>query len=81
MHELGVLRHIVKTVDKVAEENKIKCVKHITLEVGEESGYLPYFLEKLFPVAVEYYPRMGKAELKLLSVPGRGLQIKDFGYE
>lgn len=80
MHELGVLRHIVRTVDKVAEENHIKKVKYITLEVGEESGYLPYFLEKLFPVAVEYAPRIREAKLKLLNVPGRGLQIKDFGY-
>lgn len=80
MHELGVLCQIAKTVNRVAEENQIKHVKHVTLEVGEESGYLPYFLEKLFPVAIEYFPRVEKAQLKLLSVPGRGLQIKDIGY-
>ncbi len=80
MHELGVLCQVARTVDRIAEENQITHVKHITLEVGEESGYLPYFLEKLFPVAVEYFPRVGKAQLKLHQVPGRGLQIKDIGY-
>ena len=80
MHELGVLCQVVSTVGRVAKEKKIKKVKHITLEVGEESGYVPQFLEKLFPVATDYYKEIGKPELKLVIVPGKGLQIKDFGY-
>ena len=80
MHELGVLRHIVRTVAKVAKENQIEKVKFITLEVGTESSYLPYYLNKLFPIAIEYYPEIGKPELKLIQVPGRGLQIKELGY-
>lgn len=37
MHELGVLRQIVKTVDRVTTQNKIKRIKYISLEVGTTS--------------------------------------------
>ena len=80
MHELGVLRHAVKTVTAIAEKNNIKKIKHITLEVGRESDFVPMFLEKLFPVATDGFPLMKGAQLRLEMVPGRGLQIKEIGY-
>lgn len=80
MHELGVLCHVVKTVDRAAKQNGIKSVKHITLQVGEDSGYVPHYLTKLFPAALEFCPDLGKPELKIEIVPGNRLQIKDFGY-
>lgn len=80
MHELGVLMQAVKTVDQIAQKNDIRKIKHMTLEIGEESGFLPVFFEKLFPVAVERYPVMHEAELKMEIVPGRGLKVKDIGY-
>lgn len=80
MHELGVLRHVVKTVAQVAKENQIENVKFITLEVGTESSYVPYYLNKLFPIAIEHYPEVGKPELKLIIVPGQGLTVKELGY-
>lgn len=80
MHELGVLMQAVKTVDQIAQQHKIKQIKHMTLEIGEESGFLPVFFEKLFPVAVEHYPVMNEAQLKMELVPGRGLKVKDIGY-
>lgn len=81
MHELGVLCHVVQTVRKIAAENNVNRIKHITLEVGNESGYIPYYLNKLFPNALQLVPEIGTPELKLVEVPGRKLQIKDFGYE
>ena len=80
MHELGVLRQIVKTVSRVAEENRIPAVRHIALEVGETSGFVPQYLTKLFPVAADACPALGKTELRILMVPGRGLVIKEIGY-
>lgn len=80
MHELGILCQAVKTVDTMAKKNGIKQVKHMTLEVGEESGYLPVFLEKLFPVAIEQFSTMQHAQLVIERIPGRGLRIKEFGY-
>jgi len=81
MHELGVLLQAVRTVDRMARENRIEHVKHMTLEVGEDSGYVPVFFEKLFPVAIEHFLTMKHAALRIQMAPGRGLQIKDFGYE
>ena len=81
MHELGVLRQIVKTVDRVTEQNRIRRVKHIALEVGDSSAFVPYYLTKLFPVAADSYPALQKTELHISVVPGTGLLIKEIGYE
>ena len=80
MHELGVLTHAVRTVDRIAQERGIRRIRHMTLEVGESSGYVPRYLEKLFPVAAEQYSTMQTAELRIECVPGDGLKIRDIGY-
>ena len=56
MHELGVLYQALKTVEKVAEKNNIARIKHLSLELGQESDCLGEFLEKLFPVAAAEFP-------------------------
>ncbi len=80
MHELGVLRNAVNTVAQVAEQNNIKKIKHITLEMGMESSFVPMFFEKLFPVAIDGLELFEGAELKLEAVPGKSLVIKEIGY-
>ncbi|MBR5129231.1 MAG: hydrogenase maturation nickel metallochaperone HypA [Firmicutes bacterium] len=80
MHELGVLMEAVKTVNKIATQNKIERVKHITLEVGEESSYVPMYFMKLFPLAIDGFSVLESAELKIVMAHGKGLQIKDIGY-
>ena len=80
MHELGVLMQAVKTVNRIAEENRIGKIKQMTLEIGDASGFLPVFFEKLFPVAIENYPKLAEAELRMEMVEGKGLRIKEIGY-
>lgn len=80
MHELGVLRHTVKTVSEIARKNNIKSIKFVTLEVGSESTYVPMFFHKLYPVAIEHFPVLHGSELKTVTVAGRGLTIKEIGY-
>ena len=80
MHELGVLFQAVKTVNRIAEENRIGKVAYMTLEIGESSGFLPVFFKKLFPVAIEKFPVLAEAELRMEVVPGKGLRIKEIGY-
>lgn len=80
MHELSVLYTIMKTVNGIAEKNQIKLVKFITLEVGTESSYVPVFLKKLFPVAVDQFSILQQATLNIIPVPGSGLVIKEIGY-
>lgn len=75
MHELGVLMATVKTVSKIAQQNNITKIKHITLDVGEDSGYVPMYLHKLFPVAIDSFPLLKDAQLKIQMVQGKNLQI------
>ena len=80
MHELGVLYQAVRSVERIATEHKIKRVKHITLEVGTESTFVPTYLEKLFPLAIDLSPVMQTAQLRLKMVPGQNLVIGEIGY-
>ena len=80
MHELGILRQIVKIVERVAEKNSIAAIRHITLEVGEGSGVVPLYMKKLFPVAADTLPLLRNTELRICMVGGRGLVIRDIGY-
>lgn len=80
MHELGVLTRALARVQRAAEENGIAAVRSITLEMGEYSGFVGAYFMKLFPAAREMYPATAAAELKLLTVPGRGLIIKELSY-
>ena len=80
MHELGVLRNAVKTVAKVAEENQIPRIKFITLEVGACSSFVPVFFEKLYPAAIDGMPLFEGSQLRLETVPGPSLVIKEIGY-
>ena len=80
MHELGVLRNVVRTVSRVAEENNIHSIQFVTLEVGEESSFLPVFLEKLYPAAIDSLPLFAGSRLQLVTVPGKSLVIKEIGY-
>ena len=80
MHELGVLSYAIKTVDGVAEKNGIERIKFITLEVGSSSDFVPEYMMKLFPVAIDNRARFEGSELKIEMVDGRGLSIKEIGY-
>lgn len=44
MHELGVVFHIAKKVEKVAVENEAEKVRSVTLEIGEVSTVIPEYL-------------------------------------
>lgn len=38
MHELGIVKHVIRTLHDVAEENNVHRIGSVTLEVGEVSG-------------------------------------------
>ena len=80
MHELGVLLQIVKTVDRITKEEKISWVRYIALEVGTDSGFVPMYLSKLFPAAADACPQFERTQLRIIPVPGSGLNIREIGY-
>lgn len=52
MHELGVIKAALKTLDAFCEENDIDEVDTIVLQIGELSGVIASYLEELYPAAV-----------------------------
>lgn len=38
MHELGIVKHVIRTLGDVAKENRVRRIGSVTLEVGEVSG-------------------------------------------
>ncbi len=44
MHELGIVFHIMDSVESVARENSIEKVQGVTVEIGEVSSVIPEYL-------------------------------------
>ena len=38
MHELGIVFHVIKSVEEIAQENELTKVSAVTLSIGEVSG-------------------------------------------
>ena len=53
MHELGVVFHCIKQVNEIAEENNVKRVNSVTVEIGEVSTVIPYYFEDCWNWAVK----------------------------
>ena len=71
MHELGIAFHIIGDIDKIAEENNIKQVKSITLELGEVSGVVPQYLVDVWNWACEHKSQhMKGCKLNLVIIKG-----------
>ncbi|MBE5857284.1 MAG: hydrogenase maturation nickel metallochaperone HypA [Lachnospiraceae bacterium] len=52
MHELGVVFYIIKDVKAVAVENKVEKIDSVTVEIGEVSSVIPYYLKDCWEWAV-----------------------------
>ncbi|NLU23270.1 MAG: hydrogenase maturation nickel metallochaperone HypA [Clostridiales bacterium] len=44
MHELGLVSHVIKTVERICREQSLRQVCSVTLEIGEVSGVIPDYL-------------------------------------
>ena len=69
MHELGILVHMTKTLQSVAEENHLQEIASITLEIGEVSAIVPEYLTDCFQYYRKKVPRIENAELKIEILP------------
>lgn len=69
MHELGIIVHISRTLEKLAVENELTKISVVTLEVGQASGIVPEFLIDCW----QYYRKKSKvlqdSELKMETIP------------
>ena len=53
MHEIGVVRQVIRTVEDFAKENDIKEVSEIVLDIGELSLVIPKYVEDIYAVTTE----------------------------
>ena len=53
MHEIGIVRSMVKTVLDYAKENNVQKISEIVVEIGELSLVIPQYVEDLYPVCTE----------------------------
>ena len=69
MHEMGIVIHLAKTLDELAEEHNITKIGSVTLSVGEVSG----IVNDLFIDAWEYFkkkhPILSDSELRMEVIP------------
>ena len=69
MHELGTVVYIIDTVDKLAVENHLTKIGSVTLEVGEVSGIIPYYLTDCWQWAIQKSQYLKEAQLKIETIP------------
>lgn len=74
MHELGVVFHIIKKVDKIASENNVKSVLSLTLEIGEVSMIVPTYFKDCFDWAkVNRSKFMHECNLNIIEIKAKTL--------
>ena len=53
MHELGVVFEVVKTIERIAAEQKLTKIDTLVLQIGELSSMIPRYVEECYPAAVD----------------------------
>ena len=70
MHELGIIVHVMRTVEEVAEENGITEIRSVTCEVGEVSGVVPAYLTDCWRYARKKSELLKDSELMIEKIQG-----------
>lgn len=65
MHELGIVFHVIKSVEQIAEENQVDVVSAVTLEIGEVSGIVHSYILDCWRWAADRSKVMKGSELKI----------------
>ena len=53
MHEIGVVKQVVRTVEDFAKENGVDRIEEIVLDIGELSLVIPKYVEEICPIATK----------------------------
>ena len=69
MHELGLVMHVIRSVEEVAADNQISEVSAVTLEIGEVSGVVHRYLTDCWAWAVKKTEVLQNAELIIEATP------------
>ena len=69
MHELGVVFHIMDSLEEVAKENDVTQIQSVTIEVGEVSTVIPEYLTDCWSWAIQKKPLLTGCEMKVEVLP------------
>lgn len=69
MHEMGIILHLAKTLEETAEQEKIKKITRVALEVGEVSGIMTDYFTDCWNYFRKKHPVLEEAELEILTIP------------
>ncbi len=69
MHELGVVFHIMDSLEKVAKENEVTQINKVVLELGEVSTVIESYLQSCWKWAAEKRELFSEAELVVELIP------------
>ena len=69
MHEIGIVRQLVRTVSDFAAENQVSDIREVVVDCGELSLVIPEYLEELYPVVAKN-SILADAKLTIHMVPG-----------
>ena len=69
MHELGIVFHIMDTLEAVAKDNELCEIHSVTIEVGEVSTVVPDYLTDCWRWAVQKKELLTQCEMKVEVLP------------
>ena len=74
MHELGIVFHIIRTVEDVARQNDVTRIRRVTLQLGEVSGVVESYLQDCWKwAAAKDHPRRDRVRGLRPTVPHRAV--------
>lgn len=65
MHELGIVFHIIDSLEQVGIQNQLRTVQSVTLELGEVSSVIDVYLLDCWRWAADKSALLKGAELKI----------------
>jgi hydrogenase nickel incorporation protein HypA/HybF len=69
VHELGIVFHMIDTLEEVACQNGLTSISRVRLNLGEVSGVLPDYLLDCWRWAADRTELLKGAELELRQIP------------
>ncbi len=69
MHEMGIILHLAKTLDETAEQEQLKTISEVTLQVGEVSGIMTDLFIDCWNYFRKKHPVLTDCELVLETIP------------
>ena len=72
MHEIGVVRQVLRTVEAFAKENELDMIDTIVLEIGDLSLVIPKYVEDIYNVIIKDTP-FENTKLKIEVVEAQGI--------